>query len=102
MESILGTVYTARGRLLFTEDQVERIAALQRDAARRDYQERVTMEGRLTLGHNRVFVRALNNVLATELAVFTFAQIIDGLPTADVGFDRRDHGLRGNHPLDSH
>lgn len=102
MESILGTVYTARGRLLFTEDQVDRIAALQRDAARRDYRERVTLEGRVTPGHNRVFVRALNNVLATDLALFTFAQIVDGLPIADVGWDRRLHMLQGDHPLDEH
>ena len=67
-----------------------------------DYRERVTLGDRVSLEHYAIFTRALKNVLATELALFTFAQIIDGLPIADVGFDRRGHGLSGDHPLDEH
>lgn len=102
MERVLGTSGTRRGRIGLTEEQVERIAELQRDAARRDYYDRITLDDNLATEHREVFIRALKNVLATELALFTFAQIIDGLPVADVGFDRRDHGLRGDHPLDEH
>ena len=91
-----------RVNVFFTEDQIERIAAQQRDAARRDYRERITLGDRLSPGHSRIFLRALNNVLATDLALFTFAQIVDGLPIADVGWDRRDHTLLGDHPLDEH
>ncbi|KAK4442731.1 hypothetical protein QBC34DRAFT_363206 [Podospora aff. communis PSN243] len=52
--------------------------------------------------HQAVLVRAIGNVLAAEEAVFTFAQIIDGLPTADVAWDRLTHHLTGDHPLDEH
>ncbi|KAK3899210.1 hypothetical protein C8A05DRAFT_46661 [Staphylotrichum tortipilum] len=50
----------------------------------------------------RTFRRAISNVLSTELALSTFAQIVDGLPTADIAFDRRFHGLDNDHPVDEH
>ena len=102
MENVLTTSGVLETRAGLTEEQVERIAAEQREAARLDYRERVTLEDRVSPEHYVIFTRALKNVLATELALFTFAQIIDGLPIADVGFDRRDHGLTGDHPLDEH
>jgi hypothetical protein len=52
--------------------------------------------------HYKVFSRAITNVLSTELALFTFAQIIDGLPTADVAWDRRYSHLVGAHPIEEH
>ncbi|KAK3899810.1 hypothetical protein C8A05DRAFT_46220 [Staphylotrichum tortipilum] len=53
--------------------------------------------------HHQTFRRAVSNVLSTELALFTFAQIIDGLPTADVAYDRRFPGLDGVvHPIEEH
>ena len=102
MESVLKTSGRAVGRVGLTEDQANRVAAAQREAARLDYDSRIALEGNVTTEHYEFLLRALNNVLATEVALFTFAQIIDGLPIADVGFDRRDHGLHGDHPLDEH
>ena len=52
--------------------------------------------------HRRVLFRAVSNVLSTDLALFTFAQIIDGLPTADVAWDRRYSHLVGAHPIEEH
>jgi len=53
--------------------------------------------------HHQIFRRAVSNVLSTELALFTFAQIVDGLPTADVAYDRRFPGLDGViHPIEEH
>ncbi|KAK4202609.1 hypothetical protein QBC40DRAFT_41203 [Triangularia verruculosa] len=52
--------------------------------------------------HHAIFSRAVANVLSTELALFTYAQIIDGLPTDEVAYDRRSPGLHGNHPIEHH
>jgi hypothetical protein len=52
--------------------------------------------------HYKVFSRVISNVLSTELALFTFAQIIDGLPTADVAWDTRWPSLIGAHPIEEH
>jgi hypothetical protein len=52
--------------------------------------------------HYRIFSRAVTNVLSTELALFTFAQIVDGLPIADVAYERRFHGLGNDHPIEDH
>jgi hypothetical protein len=51
--------------------------------------------------HRDIFVRALSNVLSTEIAELTFAQIIDGLPLSDVADDTYDNGasLSHIHPL---
>ncbi|KAF7551960.1 hypothetical protein G7046_g7564 [Stylonectria norvegica] len=40
------------------------------------------------------------NVISTELAIFTYAQIIDGLPTANVVYDRRIPGVPGDHIIE--
>lgn len=34
-------------------------------------------------GHRRIFTNAIINILATDLAEFTYAQILDGLPTEE-------------------
>lgn len=52
--------------------------------------------------HYEVFARAIFNLLSTELALFTFAQIIDGLPTSDVAWDCRYSDLVGAHPIEQH
>lgn len=68
---------------------------------------RVAHEQRVPFGHIRsedhrnALDRAIKNVLSTKLAQFTYAQIIDGLPTGDVCFDRRYPGVFGEHPIDS-
>ncbi|KAK4233773.1 hypothetical protein C8A03DRAFT_47754 [Achaetomium macrosporum] len=49
-----------------------------------------------------IFCRAISNVLSTELALFTLAQIIDGLPTADVAWDKRASDLDADHPIEEH
>ncbi|KAJ3524581.1 hypothetical protein NM208_g12004 [Fusarium decemcellulare] len=43
------------------------------------------LQGVDTLGedHKRIFIRALTNLLSTEAAEYTYAQILDGLPTED-------------------
>ena len=50
--------------------------------------------------HRSVLDRAIKNVLSTELAQFTYAQIIDGLPTGEVSWDRRYCHVFGEHPID--
>ena len=69
--------------------------------ARADYNARIPVNP-LDEEHRRVLIRAINNVLSTEEAILTYAQIIDGLPTADVAWDRRIPGLYGEHPLEEH
>ena len=36
--------------------------------------------------HRDIFVRAVSNVLSTEIAELTYAQIIDGLPLSSVAY----------------
>lgn len=51
--------------------------------------------------HCDIFVRAVFNVLSTQIAEFTFAQIVDGLPLSEVADDTYDNGgsLSNIHPL---
>ncbi|KAK5656054.1 hypothetical protein OQA88_5193 [Cercophora sp. LCS_1] len=77
------------------------VVAKLRAKAQADHRARTTMD-RLDAEHRAVFVRAINNVLATEEALFTYAQIIDGLPIADVAWDRRSPGIFGDHPIEEH
>ncbi|KAK1831474.1 hypothetical protein QBC39DRAFT_391243 [Podospora conica] len=69
--------------------------------ARADAAARISPEG-LDAKRRDILIRAISNVVSTENAIFTYAQIIDGLPTADVAWDRRLSGLYGDHPLDEH
>lgn len=52
--------------------------------------------------HYSALRMAIINVLDTELAVAAFAQIIDGLPTEHVAWDRSRHELEAEHPLSDH
>jgi hypothetical protein len=53
--------------------------------------------------HRDIFVHALKNVLSTELAEVTYAQILDGAPIADVAIDRySSHLIDPDHPVRSH
>ncbi|KAI8292453.1 hypothetical protein K4K60_006014 [Colletotrichum sp. SAR11_57] len=49
--------------------------------------------------HRDTFTRALWNVLGTEVAEITFAQIVDGLPLAEVAQDSGNGSLLNEHPI---
>jgi len=82
-------------------DDMPAIAAKLRTRAQADHRARIPID-RLDDVHRDVLIRAINNVLATDEAILTYAQIIDGLPIADVADDRRVTGIYGNHPIDDH
>jgi hypothetical protein len=52
--------------------------------------------------HRAIFVAALKNVLSTELAEVTYAQILDGAPVVDVATDRRVSRIDYRHPVRQH
>ena len=52
--------------------------------------------------HHEILVRAIRNVLSTELAETTMAQLVDGLPLASSGWDARGSLIIGDHPLTEH
>ncbi|KAJ6443840.1 putative AC transposase [Purpureocillium lavendulum] len=58
----------------------------------------------LSAPHLAALVRAVSNVLSTEPAEFAFAQIIDGLPTADSFVEFRPFypATRDEHPVAKH
>lgn len=72
-----------------------------RNIAMASYASRVSL-AQTDAEHHAIFVRAITNVLSTRLSLETYAQIIDGLPIADVAWDRRSPGIFGNHPIDDH
>lgn len=49
--------------------------------------------------HRDVLFRALDNFLATDLAMITYAQIIDGLPVGHVASDTRERRITTKHPV---
>lgn len=49
--------------------------------------------------HRDMLERALRNVLSTETAQMTYAQIIDGFPIVSVARDRRGNSLDPEHPV---
>lgn len=104
MENVLTASADPADCILLTEDQVQWIAKQQKIAAGLDYTERIPLYGNAPPEHESLFLRALNNILATELAVLTFAQIIDGLPIADVAYDRVDEAFwpEDGHSLEEH
>ena len=73
-----------------------------RGVARNAYENRVAFDAITSDHHREVLDQAIRNVLSTKLAKFTYAQIIDGLPTADVAWDRRLPGIMGEHIIDDH
>ncbi|KAF5544031.1 hypothetical protein FPHYL_11138 [Fusarium phyllophilum] len=52
--------------------------------------------------HYDTLSSALRNVLDTDIALMTYAQIIDGLPTADVVWDRYSTTYEPSHPIINH
>jgi hypothetical protein len=52
--------------------------------------------------HYHTLSSALHNVLHTDIALMTYAQIIDGLPTADVVWDRYSGSYEPSHPINNH
>lgn len=57
----------------------------------------------LSAAHLDALVRALSNVLATDVAEFTYAEIIDGLPTAESFTEFRSfYPAEGEHPACHH
>jgi hypothetical protein len=52
--------------------------------------------------HSVAFTRALGNILSTEIAQLTLAQILDGLPIADVAWDNMGTLNWLGHPVNSH
>lgn len=105
MESVLAAPDNTADDDLLTREQVERIVVELKEAAQLDYRERIPLgDGNVPSEHKTVFVRALNNVLSTELTVITFAQIVDGLPIAEVAFDRVDEAVwpDDGHPVEEH
>ncbi|KAI7764074.1 hypothetical protein LZL87_006456 [Fusarium oxysporum] len=73
-----------------------------RDIARTAYDSHVPFNSITSERHRQILDRAIRNVLSTQLAQFTYAQIIDGLPIADVAWDRRLPGIMGEHIIDDH
>lgn len=52
--------------------------------------------------HRNVLDRAIQNILSTELALETYAQIADGLPLASVAFDQYMCARSKFHPVAKH
>lgn len=72
-----------------------------KEKAAAQYRLRVPFQDIQSERHRHVLDGAIKNALATELAQFTYAQIMDGLPTGDVCFERRFPHVFGEHPIDS-
>jgi hypothetical protein len=83
-------------------DELAAHAEKLRRIARNSHDHRVPFDAINSDYHRRVLDKAIRNVLSTELAIFTYAQIIDGLPIADVAWDRRLPGIMGEHVIDEH
>lgn len=56
----------------------------------------------LDANHQTAFATAMSNLLSTEIAEQTFAQIIDGLPLRDVAFSMRFHKHTWMDPIFAH
>lgn len=52
--------------------------------------------------HQAVFQRAMTNVLATDLAELTFAQLVDGLPLLEFAIDMSRHSHTREEPVCKH
>lgn len=56
----------------------------------------------LDTDHRDAFSRAVQAILATNLAEIIMAQLIDGLPQADIAWEARGNFLTKAHPLADH
>lgn len=61
-----------------------------------------TADDDLDQNHREALDQAVKNVLSTDIALATFAQIIDGLPLSDVAWDTRGTKLTPQHPINLH
>ncbi len=52
--------------------------------------------------HHQILSRAIKNVLSTELAELTVAQLVDGLPLLSTGWDAQGTLINWDHPLVKH
>jgi hypothetical protein len=52
--------------------------------------------------HREILTRAISRVLSTDIALITFAQIIDGLPLDSVANDSSSGGPLPEHPVQDH
>ena len=50
-------------------------------------------------GHRDAFIRALTNVLSSQIAEITYGQIVDGLPLSSVARDVYSDNVCPGHPL---
>lgn len=57
-----------------------------------DVIERMRADQCLDDAHQATFEAAVSNVLSTDIAEVTFAQILDGIPLKEVAFGNRGHG----------
>ena len=85
----------------FANQQIKRLIEHLLEIAKIEYSQHITLEG-LETTHYKTFIRTMANLLATESALKTLAQIIDSLPIANVAWDQRCHSLDPDHPLDEH
>lgn len=50
-------------------------------------------------GHRHYFVRAITQLVSTEIAEVPYAQLVDGLPLSDVAGDRGYSAFHYDHPI---
>lgn len=82
------------------DEVLEQLVNRMRLAALYAHNHRVLIGTIKSQEHLDILERAISNVLSTELAIFTCAQLLDGLPIADVAFDRRFTGIEGEHIIE--
>ncbi|KAI5456877.1 hypothetical protein BGZ63DRAFT_395034 [Mariannaea sp. PMI_226] len=80
------------------EENIKKLRAIGQAA----HQNRLPIQSIHSEYHRKVLEQAIRNVLSTDLAKFTYAQILDGLPIADVAWDRRLPTIFGDHPIEEH
>lgn len=69
----------------------------------RDTSQQVTVRAALDEGqHLDIFIRAVTNILNTDIAHQTFAQLVDGLPLDTVLADVGGPELPSDHPVWDH
>ncbi|KAJ0124722.1 hypothetical protein J7T55_006063 [Diaporthe amygdali] len=73
-----------------------------RDVALYAHLHRISLEN-VESNRYEIFRNAISRILRTEAARQTYAQLVDGLPIADVAWDRRYPGIFGyEHPIEDH
>jgi hypothetical protein len=62
----------------------------------------VAINSSLTGPHLDSFNHAITNILSTDIAKLTYAQLIDGIPLAKVARDDANRELPNDHPVHKH